>query len=68
MSINTALKQARLNNKSTQKQIADMLGIAEVSYRRYEINQRKPSIDVLIKLANFYNISLDELVGRKFPR
>lgn len=68
MDINKNLKTIRITHNFTQRQIADFLGVAEMSYSRYEQAQRKPSIDVLIKLADFYNISLDALVGRKFPK
>lgn len=66
--ISNALKQSRINAGLTQGQVAKQLDILETSYSKYEQNQRNPSIDVLIKLADFYNISLDELVGRKFPK
>ena len=68
MELKEALKKARLKNKLTQVQMANFLNITEVSYQRYEMSKRIPKLDVLIKLADFYNISLDELVGRKFPK
>lgn len=52
--------------KLTQEEFAKLLNINYETYRSYELKKRKPSIDVLIKIANYFNISLDYLVGRKF--
>lgn len=48
----------------TQRQVADGIGIAEQAYQRYEYGRTVPSALVLIALADFFNVSLDYLVGR----
>lgn len=68
MSYGKFFKKARLDAGFTQVQVAKFLNVTEVSYQRYEMSQQIPRLDGLIKLADFYNISLDELVGRKFPK
>lgn len=62
--LNEQLKLLRTAQNLTQKHVADHLGIKEVSYQRYEYGDRTPNLNQLIALANFYNISLDYLVGR----
>ncbi len=60
----TKLKEVRLYNNITQKQLADFLGISERSYQNYEYGNREPSFDVTVKLANHLNVSIDYLLGR----
>ena len=62
------LKQLRLILHATQVQMAELLGITVRGYRNYELGAREPELSVLIKLADYFNVSLDELVGRKFPK
>ncbi|MBR1954601.1 MAG: helix-turn-helix transcriptional regulator [Clostridia bacterium] len=42
----------------------DKLNIGRVNYTRYETDKVRPDYETLIKIADFYNISLDELFGR----
>lgn len=58
------LKEMRISFNYTQKQVASNIGITERNYQRYEANDKRPSFDILISLADFYNVSLDYLVGR----
>lgn len=62
------LKQLRLTLHCTQSQMAEFLGITTRGYRNYELGAREPELSVLIKLADHFQISLDELVGRNFPK
>ena len=47
-----------------QKDGAKGAGLSLRSYQYYETDQREPSLSALIALADFYNVSLDYLVGR----
>ena len=58
------LKEMRISFNYTQKQVASNIGITERNCQRYEANDQRPSFDILISLADFYNVSLDYLVGR----
>lgn len=58
------LKEIRLKNKKTQKEIAEILQTNRVNYNRYELEKGEPNINTLIKLADYYHITIDELVGR----
>ena len=59
------LKELRLQAELTQQQLADNLGIARVNYTRYETNAVRPDFEILIKLADFYDVSLDEIFDRE---
>ena len=58
------LKELRLERGLSQKDVADALACSITVYSRYETGSREPSIDVLVRLADFYGVTLDELVGR----
>ncbi len=68
MNMHENLRQQRISRNFTRQQIADLVGIGLRAYQTYETGTREPSITSLIKIADFYNISLDELVGREFPK
>ena len=58
------LKFLRKQKKLTQKQLADNLEITERTIRSYEIGENIPSIETFIKIADFFDVSIDYLVGR----
>lgn len=58
----------RKERKLTQGEAAKNLGISLNSYQRYETNEREPTAPVLVQMAQFYNVSLDYLVGLKDER
>jgi|GEM_PF-2437333 len=59
-----SLRRFRRDFGLTQKQVADSLEIQESAYRRYELGNTLPSIAVVIKLADAYDVSMDYLTGR----
>lgn len=58
------LKKLRKNNGYKQSYVAQELGISEATISKYENGKQDPSYDILIKLANFYNESLDFIFSR----
>jgi transcriptional regulator with XRE-family HTH domain len=48
----------------TQKQVADKLHISRATYAQYEIDRRVPEYLTLEKMADFFEVSIDHLVGR----
>ena len=58
------LVQLRKENNITQKQLAKELSVSEVGIQNYEGERRKPAFDVLIALADYFDVSIDYLVGR----
>lgn len=57
------LKELRIENNYSQYEIADMIGIAQVTYSHYELGKRSVSIQNLVKIAQIYNVSVDYLLG-----
>ena len=57
------VKELRDNNQKTQKEIADFLNIKQNTYSQYETGQRKIPLETLIKLASYYNVSVDYILG-----
>ena len=59
------LEELRKTKNQTQKSMAKILNIPYHNYNKYELNQTEPNLETLIKIADFYKISLDYLVERK---
>ena len=59
------LLRLRQENGLKQPEVAAGTGISLRAYQNYERGLREPQLSVLIALADFYNISLDELVCRQ---
>lgn len=62
--IGERIKELRLEKKVTQKEIAEGIGVSPVSVQRFEYGSVRPSLDTLIALADYFDVSLDYLVGR----
>ena len=60
----TRLKNLRIDNGYTQKEIAEKLGTSQPSYQNWEKGTRKPSRITLQKIAIFFNVSTDYLLGK----
>ena len=58
------LKELRVENGVTQKQVADFIGCSSLVYSRYEREVREPDIDTLCKLADYFNVTVDYIVCR----
>ncbi len=58
------LKEIRKSRKETQVTISQKIGLTERQYQRLEANDSKPNYESLISLADYFNVSLDYLVGR----
>ncbi len=57
------LKGLREDRDLLQKDVAKVLNVTQVAYSCYEIGRRQIPVDALIKLALFYNTSVDYLLG-----
>ena len=58
------LKQLRIKKNIKQQDLAKALNVTKQSVSNWENGKRLPNIEILILLADFYNCSLDYLVGR----
>ena len=56
------LKELRLAHSCKQVEVASALGVVRQTYSNYENGSRKPSSEMLYKIAAFYNISVNELL------
>ena len=59
------IRDLREDNDKTQKEIADLLNMQLTVYQRYERGERELPLWVAIKLADYYEITLDYLVERE---
>lgn len=58
------IRNLREDNDKTQKEVAAYLSIKQTTYSKYELGKINVPIDVFIKLADYYTVSIDYLVGR----
>ncbi|RIJ63118.1 helix-turn-helix domain-containing protein [Rummeliibacillus sp. POC4] len=58
------LKSLRKNKKLTQSDMANMLGITRQGYAKYENDESEPDLATIDKLAEFFNVTTDYLLGR----
>ena len=58
------LLQCRKEAGLTQAQVAIYSDITEKAYQNYEAMRREPKLDILIRIADTFGVSLDYLVGR----
>ena len=62
------LTQLRKDNKKTQANIASHLGLTQQAYAAYENNKAVPPSDIIIKLADYFGVSTDYLLGREYKQ
>ena len=58
------LKQCRKEKGLTQMQAATYCDITEKAYQNYELMTREPKLEILVRIADLYGVSLDYLTGR----
>lgn len=58
------LKILRNERKNTQQEMATLLGIARSTYTQYETGVSQPDNDTIIKLANYFGVAIDYLLGK----
>lgn len=57
------LRSLRLQNNLSQKQLAAQIGVRNSIISFYEMGDRQPSLDIIIKLASVFHVSADYLMG-----
>ena len=58
------LKECRKAKGLTQMQVATYCDITEKAYQNYELMTREPKLEILVRIADLYQVSLDYLTGR----
>ncbi|WP_256757401.1 helix-turn-helix transcriptional regulator [Cohnella sp. WQ 127256] len=67
MKMGERLRELRLRRKISQEEVARHIGITRSAYSHYEINNRQPVYETLIKLAAYFDVSLDYIIGGTLP-
>ena len=62
------LKELRLEKGLTQKAVAEVIGCSASTYPKYEREEREPDRFILWRLADFYKVTVDYLIGRSDKR
>ena len=63
MSFSDRIVQLKKERKLLQKDIASSVGLSLRAYQYYEKGQKEPTLSVLLRLADYFDVSLDYLVG-----
>lgn len=63
--IGQRLKYLRQRTDKTQKEVASDLGISRQVLSHLENNRNEPDLDTVVKLANYYKVSIDSLYGNE---
>ena len=58
------LRELRASKKVTQKQAAKSMGLSERNYQSYELGEKEPTLGSINKLADYFEVSTDYLLGR----
>lgn len=58
------IRNLREDNDKKQQELADYLNVKQTTYSKYELGKINIPIEVLIKLADYYGVSIDYIVGR----
>lgn len=58
------IRDLREDNDMNQTQIAAYLGMSQTGYSKYETGERDVPTSILIKLADYYDVSVDYILGR----
>ena len=58
------LRALRLSKALSQQKLADIIMVSQQSINKYENHNVEPDISTMIKIADFFNVSIDYLVGR----
>ena len=61
----TMLKTLRKKNRITQKELAEALHISQTSVSKYERGESEPDLEMVIKMADFFGVTIDEFVRGK---
>lgn len=58
------MRNLREDNDKKQQELADYLNIKQTTYSKYELGKINIPIEVFIKLADYYGVTIDYIVGR----
>ena len=59
------LKELRVEKSLSQRKLGEILGVCNQAVSFWETGSREPDLDAIIKIADFFDVSIDFLLGRK---
>ena len=59
------LRALREGRRMNRRALAELCGLSKNMIAQYEAGQKMPSVETLVTIANFFDVSVDELLGRK---
>lgn len=62
------IKELRLEQARTQVNVSTLIGVEQSYYSKYERGAQSVTLDIVIKLAELYNVSVDYIIGRTDKR
>ena len=62
--LNIRIKELRVSHSLTQVELAEKLSVSKQAVSNWENNNIQPSIDMLLKIADYFGVSTDYLLGR----
>lgn len=65
MGLGARMKQLRTERRMKQSELAEVLGMTVATISAYENETRTPDINTTAKIANYFNVTIDNLIGRK---
>lgn len=57
------LKELRLANQKKQDELAELLDLSYSAYKRYEYGEREPTASTIVRMARYFGVSSDYLLG-----
>lgn len=67
MNLGSVLSQLRKKNGQSQRELANSIGVSNGAVAMWETDKRQPDLEMLKKIANYYNVSIDYLLGNDPP-
>ena len=62
------LKECRKNKDITQRDVAVDLGLTDRGYQNYELGKREPNHETTVKIADYFGVSVDYLLGHEVKK
>ena len=63
-----SLYKLRQNANMTQRQLADILGVSDTNIQNWENSRSETSFEMLIKIADVFDVSVDDVLGRVWQK
>lgn len=65
MNLGEKIKELREGKNISQKELAENIGVSDVMVSMYEQNKKKPSLSTMEKIAEYFSVTVDYLLGRE---